>query len=418
MWYTIKDVYAREVLDSRGNPTVECELTLDSGIMARAIVPSGASTGVHEALELRDGDKSRYLGKGTLTAVAHVNTEIKSAVVGKTFESYRELDQMMIELDGTENKSKFGANAILSVSMAFVAAVAKQEGKAIYEYLGQGKGHILPFPMMNILNGGSHADNNVDIQEFMVVPVGATSFKEGLRMGVEVFHNLKAILKAKGLATSVGDEGGFAPNLESNEEALQVIVEAIEKAGYTGKVKLALDVAASEFYKDGVYDMAGEGKQFDAHSLVDLFKTRCDKYPIMSIEDGMAEDDFEGWKYFNQTVGSQIMTVGDDLFVTNIKRLKIWIEQGLANSILIKLNQIGTVSETIDAINLAHENGMKAIVSHRSGETEDTFIADLAVAMNTGLIKTGSGSRTDRIAKYNQLMRIEEKLGDAAQYGK
>ena len=418
MAYTIQKVRAREVLDSRGNPTVEVELTLANGVMHRALVPSGASTGVHEALELRDGDKSRYLGKGTLKAVENVNTTIAKAVENQTFDCFRALDKALIELDGTPNKSKLGANAILGVSMAFVGACAKAEGKWIYEYLGEGKGTTLPYPMMNILNGGSHADNNVDIQEFMIIPNGMPNFHEGLRCGAEVFHNLKAILKAKGLATSVGDEGGFAPNLGSNEEALQVIVEAIEKAGYTGKVSLALDVASSEFFKDGMYDLAGEGKKLTADELVALYQDWCEKYPIISIEDGMAEDDFEGWKKLTDALGEKIMLVGDDLFVTNIARLQMGIDKGIANSILIKLNQIGSVSETLDAITMAHENGMRSISSHRSGETEDTFIADLAVAMNTGFIKTGSASRTDRIAKYNQLLRIEERLGANAKYGK
>ena len=418
MAYTIQKVRAREVLDSRGNPTVEVELTLANGVMHRALVPSGASTGVHEALELRDGDKSRYLGKGTLKAVENVNTTIAKAVENQTFDSFRALDKALIELDGTPNKSKLGANAILGVSMAFVGACAKAEGQWIYEYLGEGKGTTLPYPMMNILNGGSHADNNVDIQEFMIIPNGIPNFHEGLRCGAEVFHNLKAILKAKGLATSVGDEGGFAPNLGSNEEALQVIVEAIEKAGYTGKVSLALDVASSEFYKEGMYDLAGEGKKLTADELVALYQDWCEKYPIISIEDGMAEDDFEGWKKLTDALGEKIMLVGDDLFVTNIARLQMGIDKGIANSILIKLNQIGSVSETLDAITMAHENGMRSISSHRSGETEDTFIADLAVAMNTGFIKTGSASRTDRIAKYNQLLRIEERLGSTAKYGK
>ena len=418
MAYTIQKVRAREVLDSRGNPTVEVELTLANGVMHRALVPSGASTGVHEALERRDGDKSRYLGKGTLKAVENVNTTIAKAVENQTFDCFRALDKALIELDGTPNKSKLGANAILGVSMAFVGACAKAEGKWIYEYLGEGKGTTLPYPMMNILNGGSHADNNVDIQEFMIIPNGMPNFHEGLRCGAEVFHNLKAILKAKGLATSVGDEGGFAPNLGSNEEALQVIVEAIEKAGYTGKVSLALDVASSEFYKEGMYDLAGEGKKLTADELVALYQDWCEKYPIISIEDGMAEDDFEGWKKLTDALGEKIMLVGDDLFVTNIARLQMGIDKGIANSILIKLNQIGSVSETLDAITMAHENGMRSISSHRSGETEDTFIADLAVAMNTGFIKTGSASRTDRIAKYNQLLRIEERLGANAKYGK
>ena len=418
MSYTINKVHAREVLDSRGNPTVEVEITLDNGVMGRALVPSGASTGVHEALELRDGDKSRYLGKGTLKAVENVNTTIANAIQGQTFENFRKLDETLISLDGTANKSKLGANAILGVSMAFVVACAQTEKKWVYEYLGEGKGNTLPFPMMNILNGGSHADNNVDIQEFMIIPTGAPDFREGLRWGAEVFHNLESILKAKGLVTSVGDEGGFAPNLGSNEEALQVIMEAIEKAGYTGKISLALDVASSEFFKDGVYDLAGEGRKLNADQLVALYQDWASKYPIISIEDGMAEDDFDGWKKLTDALGDKMMLVGDDLFVTNISRLQMGIEKGIANSILIKLNQIGSVSETLDAINMAHENGMRSISSHRSGETEDTFIADLAVALNTGFIKTGSASRTDRIAKYNQLLRIQENLGADAKYGK
>ena len=418
MAYQITKLHAREVLDSRGNPTVEAEITLSDGTFARAMVPSGASTWVHEALELRDGDKSRYMWKWTLTAVNNVNTTIKSAIEGQSFENWRELDKKLLELDGTANKSKLWANAILSVSMAFVVACAKAENKPLYKFINDGKGHVLPYPMMNILNGGAHADNTVDIQEFMVVPTGAANFREWLRMGAEVFHNLKAILKARGLATSVGDEWGFAPNLKSNEEALQVIVEAIEKAGHTWKVQLALDVAASEFFKDWKYDLEWEGKVLDQDGLVALFTDWCNKYPIISIEDGMAEDDFDGWKKLTDALGDKIMLVGDDLFVTNIQRLQMWIDKGIANSILIKLNQIWSVSETIDAINLAHEHGMKAIVSHRSGETEDTFIADLAVAMNSGFIKTGSASRTDRICKYNQLMRIEEALGNEASYGK
>ena len=418
MAYQITKLHAREVLDSRGNPTVEAEITLSDGTFARAMVPSGASTWVHEALELRDGDKSRYMGKGTLTAVNNVNTTIKSAIEGQSFENWRELDKKLLELDGTANKSKLWANAILSVSMAFVVACAKAENEPLYKFINDWKGHVLPYPMMNILNGWAHADNTVDIQEFMVVPTGAANFREGLRMWAEVFHNLKAILKARGLATSVGDEWGFAPNLKSNEEALQVIVEAIEKAGHTWKVQLALDVAASEFFKDWKYDLEGEGKVLDQDGLVALFTDWCNKYPIISIEDGMAEDDFDGWKKLTDALGDKIMLVGDDLFVTNIERLQMWIDKGIANSILIKLNQIWSVSETIDAINLAHEHGMKAIVSHRSGETEDTFIADLAVAMNSWFIKTGSASRTDRICKYNQLMRIEEALGNEASYGK
>ena len=416
--YKIQNVYAREVLDSRGNPTVEVEVTLDNGVMGRAIVPSGASTGAHEALELRDGDAARYLGKWTLKAVNNVNTTIKDAIIGKEFPTVRELDQLMIQLDGTPTKSKFGANAILGVSMAFVVAVAKTENKRIYEYINEGKGQTLPYPMMNILNGWSHADNNVDIQEFMIVPVGAENIHEAVRMGAEVFHNLKKILKAKGMVTSVGDEGWYAPNLGSNEEALQVIMEAIKQADHEWKVKLALDCAASEFYKDGKYDLAGEGKILDHTQLVDLYASRVEKYPIISIEDGMAEDDFDGWKEITTRLKDKIMLVGDDLFVTNMERLQMGIDQGMANAILIKLNQIWTVSETVDCVRMAQDHGMNAIISHRSGETEDTFIADLAVALNTGFIKTGSASRTDRICKYNQLMRIEEKLWTNAKYGK
>lgn len=417
MRHTIQHIHAREVLDSRWNPTVEVEVILEGWVEARSMVPSGASTGVHEALELRDGDKSRYLGKGTLTAVHNVNTTIKNTLVGKSFASFRDLDKDLLSLDGTANKSKLGANAILGVSMAFVAAAAKQENKRIYEYLGEGQWHILPYPMMNIINGGSHADNNVDIQEFMIVPVQAPNFREGLRRGAEVFHHLKSILKTKGLVTSVGDEGGFAPNLGSNEEALQVITQAIEKAGYTGKIKFALDVASSEFYKHGTYELEGEGRSLTASQLIDLYEDWCNKYPIISIEDGMSEDDFDWWKELTSRLGDKIMLVGDDLFVTNIERLQLGIDQNMANAILIKLNQIGTVSETLDAITMAHNAGFYSISSHRSGETEDTFIADLAVAMNTWFIKTWSASRTDRIAKYNQLLRIEEKLWNKATYG-
>ncbi len=416
--FKINNVHAREVLDSRGNPTVEVEVTLDNGIMGRAIVPSGASTGIHEALELRDNDPKRYLGKGTLTAVNNVNTAIKNEIVGKEFADYRALDEVLLGLDGTKNKSKLGANAILGTSMAFVVACAKTENKWIYEYIGEGSGMRLPFPMMNILNGGSHADNNVDIQEFMIVPVGAPNFHEGFRMGAEVFHHLKKILKEKNYNTGVGDEGWYAPNLGSNEEALQVIMQAIEKAGYTGKIKLALDCAASEFYKDGKYVLAGEGKTLDHPELVELYKSRVEKYPIISIEDGIAEDDFDGRKEITVALKDKIMLVGDDLFVTNMERLQMGIDQNMANAILIKLNQIWTVSETVDCVRMAQHHGMNAIMSHRSGESEDTFIADLAVALNTGFIKTGSASRTDRICKYNQLLRIEEKLAGNSTYGK
>ncbi len=414
----IQNVFAREVLDSRGNPTVEVEVTLDNGVMGRAIVPSGASTGVHEALELRDDDKMRYLGKGTLKAVNNVNTSIKDAVIGQDFPTVRELDELMIRLDGTPTKSKLWANAILGVSMAFVVAAAKSENKRIYEYINEGKWHTLPFPMMNILNWWSHADNNVDIQEFMIVPVGAENIHEAVRMGAEVFHNLKKILKAKGMVTSVGDEWWYAPNLGSNEEAIQVIMEAIKQAGHEGKIKLALDCAASEFFKEGKYNLAGEGKILDHTQLVDLYASRVEKYPIISIEDGMAEDDFDGWKEITKRLKDKIMLVGDDLFVTNMERLQMGIDQDMANAILIKLNQIWTVSETVDCVRMAQDHGMNAIISHRSGETEDTFIADLAVALNTGFIKTWSASRTDRICKYNQLMRIEEKLWASAKYGK
>ena len=408
--FKVSNVHAREVLDSRGNPTVEVELTLDNDVMGRAIVPSGASTGIHEALELRDNDPARYLGKGTLTAVHNVNTIIKNKIAGKEFADYRALDEALIALDGTPTKSKLGANAILGVSMAFVVACAKTEGERIYEYLSNNEGITLPFPMMNILNGGTHADNNVDIQEFMVVPVGAQNFKEGLRMGAEIFHHLKKILKAKGYSTSVGDEGGYAPNLKSNEEAFEVIMEAIKNAGHEGKVKLAIDAAASAFYEEGKYVLSAENKTVDANELIDIYAQWVEKYPIISIEDGHEEEDFEGRKAMQARLGDKVMNVGDDVFVTNMQRFQMGIDQKMANAILIKLNQIGTVSETIDCVRMAHNNGMKAVISHRSGETEDTFIADLAVALNTGFIKTGSASRTDRVAKYNQLLRIEEHL--------
>ncbi len=416
--YNIKNVHGREVLDSRGNPTVEVDITLDNGIIWRAIVPSGASTWIHEALELRDNDITRYLGKGTRTAVANVNTIIKNEIIGKEFTDYRALDEVLLKLDGTANKSHLWANAILWVSMAFVVACAKAEGQWIYEYIGNNNGVTLPLPMMNILNWGSHADNNVDIQEFMIVPVEAPNFHEGLRMGAEVFHHLKKILQEKKYNTWVGDEWGYAPNLGSNEEALQVIMQAIDKAWYTGKIKLALDCAASEFYKNGMYTLEGEGTSLTHSELVQLYKSRVEKYPIISIEDGMAEDDFDGWKEITKELKDKIMLVGDDLFVTNMQRLQIGIDQNMANAILIKLNQIWTVSETIDCVRMAQSHEMNAIMSHRSGESEDTFIADLAVALNTGFIKTGSASRTDRICKYNQLLRIEENLGNTSKYGK
>lgn len=415
----IVNINAIEVIDSRGNPTVEVNLTLESGHTGRAIVPSGASTGVHEALELRDGDKARYLGKWVLKAVNNVNTTIATAVTGQDFADVRALDKVMLELDGTPNKSVLWANAILGVSMAFYVAAANAKWVKLYEYLDLQNPNILPIPLMNIMNGGSHADNSLDFQECMIVPVGAKNLTEAVRMWAEVFHNLKAILKAQGNITAVGDEGGFAPNLASNTAALEVIMEAIAKAGYnTDQIKLALDVASSEFFKDGKYELEGEGRSLTSEELVSFYEELVAKFPIISIEDGMAEDDFAGRKLLNEKLGSKVMTIGDDLYVTNISRLQMWIDDKLANSILIKLNQIGSVSETLDAIHLAHNNGMNCIISHRSGETEDTFIADLAVATGAGFIKTGSLSRTDRIAKYNQLIRIEAELGANAKYGK
>ena len=416
----IEDVLAREVLDSRGNPTVEVEVLLDDGTEGRAIVPSGASTGVHEAVELRDGDKDRYLGKGTLTAVKNVNEIIADEVIGLDPFDQPGLDKLLIELDGTPNKGKLGANAILGVSLATARAAAESIGMPLFQYIGGVNGKVLPVPMMNILNGGSHADNTVDIQEFMIMPVGACCFREALRMGAETFHTLKKILKDKGMNTNVGDEGGYAPNLSTNEEAIKVIIEAIKKAGYEpGKdICIALDCAASEFYdeKKNIYDWTGEGRQMDAKELVAFYEDICKKYPVLSIEDGMAEDDWDGWKLMVEKLGDRVQLVGDDLFVTNTERLKKGIEEKAANSILIKVNQIGTLTETLDAIEMAKKAGFTAIVSHRSGETEDTTIADLVVGVNAGFIKTGSASRTDRICKYNQLMRIEELLGDVAQY--
>lgn len=416
----IEDVIAREVLDSRGNPTVEVEIHLEDGSMGRAIVPSGASTGVHEALELRDGDKTRYLGKGTLKAVENVNTEIADAIVGYNVFDQVGLDKLLIELDGTYNKGRLGANAILGVSLAAADAAANSLGLPLFQYLGGVNAKLLPTPMMNILNGGSHADNTVDFQEFMVMPVGASSFTEAVRMGAEVFHSLKAVLKEKGLSTAVGDEGGFAPNLSSNEEAIQVILEAVKKAGYEPDkdIKLALDVAASEFYDETSrkYKLTGEGKEKTADEMIEYYENLIAKYPVISIEDGLAEDDWAGWAKLTQKLGKKVQLVGDDLFVTNTDRLKKGIEQSVANSILIKVNQIGTVTETLDAIEMAKKAGYTAIVSHRSGESEDVTIADLAVAVNAGQIKTGSLSRTDRIAKYNQLLRIDELLGDTAIY--
>lgn len=419
MFYII-DVIGREVLDSRGNPTVEVEVQLDNGVIGRAIVPSGASTGVHEAVELRDADKSRYSGKGTLNAVKNVNGVIADALIGWNSLDQVEIDKMLIKLDGTENKGKLGANAILGASMAVAVASAKALRMPLYKYLGGTNAKILPTPMMNILNGGSHADNTVDIQEFMIMPVGADNFREGLRMGAEIFHELKAVLKEKGMNTAVGDEGGFAPNLATNEDAIRAILEAVERAGYeAGKdIKIALDVAASEFYdseKDN-YNLTGEGVVRTADEMVDYYEMLCEKYPVISIEDGLAEDDWKGWKILTERLGNKIQLVGDDLFVTNTKRLSEGIEKGIANSILIKVNQIGTLTETFDAIEMAKKAGYTAVVSHRSGESEDTTIADIVVGLNAGQIKTGSLSRTDRIAKYNQLLRIEERLGDAGQY--
>lgn len=415
----IVDVYGREILDSRGNPTVEVEVVLDDGTMGRAAVPSGASTGVHEAVELRDGDKERYLGKGVQTAVANVNTVIAEAVIGMNPFDQAGLDKALIELDGTENKGNLGANAILGTSLAVAKAAAESVGLPLYRYIGGTNAKELPVPMMNILNGGAHADNNVDIQEFMVMPVGAKCWKEALRMCAEIFHNLKKVLKGKGHATGVGDEGGFAPNLGSNEEALACIVEAIEKAGYKSgeQVKIALDVAASELLQeDGTYHLAGENRTMTAAELVDFYAEMVEKYPIISIEDGLAEDDWDAWKLMVEKLGGKIQIVGDDLFVTNTKRLARGIEEKAANAILIKVNQIGTLTETLDAIEMARKAGFTAVVSHRSGETEDTTIADIAVATNSGQIKTGAPSRTDRVAKYNQLIRIEEELEDAAIY--
>lgn len=416
----ISDVWAREVLDSRGNPTVEVEIVLEDGSEGRAMVPSGASTGVHEAVELRDGDKSRYLGKGTLKAVDNVNDIIAEEVMGYEVFDQVGLDELLIDLDGTENKGKLGANAILGVSMAAARAAADCVGLPLFQYLGGVNAKVLPTPMMNILNGGSHADNTVDIQEFMIMPVGASSFREALRMGAEVFHSLKSVLKAKGMNTAVGDEGGFAPNLSTNEEAIQVIIEAIEKAGYKpgDDVRIALDVAASEFYDEEkkIYNLTGEGVHRTADEMIDYYEMLAGKYPIISIEDGLAEDDWDGWKKLTDRLGKKIQLVGDDLFVTNTERLAKGIEKGVGNSILIKVNQIGTLTETFDAIEMAKKAGYTAVVSHRSGETEDTTIADIVVGLNTGQIKTGSLSRTDRIAKYNQLLRIEEILGASAKY--
>ena len=416
----IESVYAREVLDSRGNPTVEVEVVLESGAEGRAIVPSGASTGAFEAVELRDGDKSRYLGKGTQTAVDNVNNIIAEQLEGMESTDQPARDALLIELDGTHNKGKLGANAILGVSMAVARASAEELGLPLYQYIGGVNAKQLPVPMMNILNGGEHADNSVDVQEFMILPVGAPTFKEGLRMGAEVFHSLKKVLSERGLACGVGDEGGFAPNLGSNREALELIVEAIEKAGYEpGKdVMLGLDVAATEMYdkETKLYDLKHEGKKLTAEEMVDLYEDWATNFPIITIEDGLDEEDWDGWKVLTERLGKKIQLVGDDLFVTNTERLERGIEAGVANSILIKVNQIGTITETLDAIEMAKRAGYTAVISHRSGETEDTTIADLAVAVNAGQIKTGAPSRTDRVAKYNQLLRIEEMVGEQARY--
>jgi enolase len=415
---TIIDVFAREIIDSRGNPTVEAEVLLEDGTYGRAAVPSGASTGQFEAVELRDGDKDRFGGKGVLKAVENINSKIAPELIGLDSLDQVNIDRILIELDGTPNKGNLGANAILGVSLANAKAAANLLGMSLYRYIGGTNAKVLPAPMMNILNGGKHADNNVDIQEFMIMPLGAKSFAEALRMGAETFHSLKKVLKDKGLNTAVGDEGGFAPDLASNEEALKFIVEAIEKAGYVPgeDIFLAMDPASTEFYVDGKYKLEGEGVEFDAAGMADYYAKLVEKYPIISIEDGMAEEDWDGWKILTDLIGDKVQLVGDDLFVTNTERLAYGIQKGVTNSILIKLNQIGTLTETLDAIQMAERAGYTAVVSHRSGETEDTTIADLVVAVNAGQIKTGAPSRTDRVAKYNQLIRIEQELGSAASY--
>jgi enolase len=414
----ITQLRAREILDSRGNPTVEVDVRLKSGAFGRAAVPSGASTGAHEAIELRDGDKKRYLGKGVHKAVAAVNDEIAKAINGKEANDQKSLDQALIDLDGTPNKGRLGANALLGVSLAAAKAAAAEANQPLYRYIGGAEANLLPVPMMNIINGGAHADNPIDIQEFMIMPVGASAFKEALRMGAEVFHALKKLLNDAGHNTGVGDEGGFAPNLASTDEALSYVMKAIEAAGYKpgSDIVLALDAASTEFFKNGVYDLEGEGKKLDAAGMVSFYEGLCSRFPIVSIEDGMAEDDMAGWKALTTRLGGKIQLVGDDLFVTNPARLKDGIEKGLANAILIKVNQIGTLSETLEAVSIAHKAGYRAVMSHRSGETEDATIADLAVATNCGQIKTGSLSRSDRLAKYNQLLRIEEELGSTARY--
>ncbi len=415
----IVDIVGREILDSRGNPTVECDVLLESGVMGRAAVPSGASTGSREAIELRDGDKSRYLGKGVLKAVEHINTEISESVLGLDASEQAFLDKTLIDLDGTENKSRLGANAMLAVSMAVARAAAEESGLPLYRYFGGMNGCQLPVPMMNVINGGAHANNNLDLQEFMIIPIGAKSFREALRQGAEVFHALKKIIHDKGMSVAVGDEGGFAPNVDNHEAAIQLILQAISDAGYTAgqDIVLGLDCASSEFFKDGHYVLEGEGGvKLSAQQWTDMLASWVDKYPIISIEDGMAEGDWDGWKLLTERLGSKVQLVGDDLFVTNTKILKEGIDKHIANSILIKINQIGTLTETFQAIEMAKRAGYTAVISHRSGETEDSTIADIAVGTNAGQIKTGSLSRSDRMAKYNQLLRIEEDLGDMAVY--
>ncbi|XXQ69075.1 phosphopyruvate hydratase [Neisseriaceae bacterium B1] len=414
----IIDIFAREILDSRGNPTVECDVLLENGVMGRAAVPSGASTGQKEALELRDGDKSRYLGKGVLKAVDHVNNDIAQALIGIDASEQTYIDQIMLDLDGTDNKGNLGANATLAVSLAVARAAAEDAGLPLYRYLGGAGPMALPVPMMNVINGGEHANNSLDIQEFMIMPVGAETFREALRCGAEIFHALKKLCDSKGFPTTVGDEGGFAPNLNSHEEALQLIVEAVEKAGYKAgeDVLLALDCASSEFYKDGKYHLSAEGKAYTSEEFADYLADLATRYPIVSIEDGMDENDWEGWKHLTEKLGDRVQLVGDDLFVTNPKILAEGIQKGVANALLVKVNQIGTLSETLKAVELAKRNRYTSVMSHRSGETEDSTIADLAVATNCMQIKTGSLSRSDRMAKYNQLLRIEEELGDAAYY--
>ncbi len=414
----IVDIVGREILDSRGNPTVECDVLLESGVMGRAAVPSGAATGSREAIELRDGDKSRYLGKGVLKAVEHINTEISEAVLGLDASEQSFLDKTLIDLDGTDNKGRLGANAMLAVSMAVARAAAEESGLPLYRYFGGMNACQLPVPMMNVINGGAHANNNLDLQELMIIPVGAPSFREAVRYGAEVFHALKKIIHDKGMSVAVGDEGGFAPNVPNHEAAIQMILEAIIAAGYTpgAQIAIGLDCAASEFYKDGKYELEGEGLSLTGEQWIDMMSTWVDKYPIISIEDGMAEGDWDGWKLLTDRLGQKVQIVGDDLFVTNTKILKEGIDKGIANSILIKINQIGTLTETFAAIEMAKRAGYTAVISHRSGETEDSTIADIAVGLNAGQIKTGSMSRSDRMAKYNQLLRIEEDLGDVAEY--